>query len=393
MRIQGTGCCLIDSIYRNCSYQSEAFTSLWSKKRGDGGLIEGGLVFTEDLEAYAKLSHQQIIASLGSNREADGKNLGGPAVVALVHAAQILADSDAEVIFHGVVGVDENAELVRSTIARTPLHAKLKTVQSMSTPTTEVFDDPSMRSGKGERSFINTIGSAYAFDATDLPPSFYDSDIVLLGGTALVPNLHDQQHEVLKKAKERGCITVVGTVYDFRNEKASNTGRWPLGSTPSYPFIDILVCDEQEALRLTGTSSAEDAAQMLMDFGVGAFIITRGALPMLLWSGGNLIEPTPLSTLPVSAYMDELMRKDPSLRKDTTGCGDNFLGGVLVSIAKQLEKGTPLSMLDICAWGAASGGYTCTYHGGTYLEQEKGEKAAQLLPVVQAYLQNGGAVQ
>jgi sugar/nucleoside kinase (ribokinase family) len=392
MRIQGTGCCLIDSIYRNCSYQSEAFSNLWSKTRGDGGLIEGGLVFTEDLEQYAKLNHQKIIASLSNGREADGKNLGGPAVVALVHAAQILADSKAEVIFHGVMGADENAELVRTTITKTPLQAKLKTVETMSTPTTEVFDDPSMRNGKGERSFINTIGAAYAFDAKDLPPSFYDSDIVLLGGTALVPNLHDQQQEVLKKAKENGCITVVGTVYDFRNEKASSTGRWPLGAVPSYPYIDILVCDEQEALRLTGTSAVDDAAQTLMALGTGAFIITRGALPMLVWSKGSLIEATPLSTLPVSAYMDDLMLKDPTLRKDTTGCGDNFLGGVLVSIAKQLETGTPLSMVDICAWGASSGGYTCTYHGGTYLEKEKGEKAANLKPVVAAYLKEAGVV-
>lgn len=393
MRIQGTGCCLIDSIYRNCSYQEGAFSRLWSKERGDGGLIEGGLVFTEDLELYAKQNHRDIITLLSGGRAADGKNLGGPAVVALVHASQILADQNVEVTFHGVVGSDENAELVRATIAKTPLQAKLKTVPTMSTPTTEVFDDPSMRGGKGERSFINTIGAAYAFDATDLPPSFYDSDIVLLGGTALVPNLHDQQHEILKKAKENGCVTVVGTVYDFRNEKASSSGRWPLGCMPSYPFIDILVCDEQEALRLTGTFSVEDAAQTLIDFGVGAFIITRGALPMLVWSGGKLIEPTPLSTLPVSAYMDELMLKDRTLRKDTTGCGDNFLGGVLVSIAKQLETGTSLSMVDICAWGASSGGYTCTYHGGTYLESRKGEKEAMLKPVVEAYLQAVGARQ
>jgi hypothetical protein len=89
--------------------------------------------------------------------------------------------------------------------------------------------------------------------------------------------------------------------------------------------------------------------------------------------------------MPVSAYLDNLMEQDPSLRKDTTGCGDNFLGGVLVSIARQLGNTTPLSMLDICAWGAASGGFTCTYHGGTYLETETGEKLKHLLPIVGAY--------
>jgi len=387
MRIHGSGCCLIDSIYRDCSYESEAFSVLWSKERGDGGLIEGGLVFTEDLEEFAGKSHHQIINTLSGGRQADGKNLGGPAVVALVHAAQILAAGNVEVSFYGAVGNDADADLVRSTIKKTPLNAVLKSVEWMSTPTTEVFDDPSKRNGKGERSFINTIGAAHSYSSADLPPSFYDADIILLGGTALVPALHDEMHLVLKKAKEAHCVTVVGTVYDFRNEKENPSGRWPLGALPSYPFIDMLVCDEQEALRLTGTHLVEKAALELMKFGVGSFIITRGALPMLVWSRGMLIEKTMLKFFPVSAYMDELMEKDPSLRKDTTGCGDNFLGGVLVSIAQQLGKLKPLSMVDICAWGAASGGFACTYHGGTYVEKEHGEKLRHLLPVVQAYLE------
>lgn len=384
MRIHGTGCCLIDSIYRNCSYESGVFSRFWSTERGDGGLIEGGLVFTEDLERFTGLSHRQIIASLCEGRAADGKNLGGPAVVALVHAAQVLCAEEVAVSFFGVVGDDANARLVRSTIKKTPLHAVLKEVERMSTPTTEVFDDPSRRGGKGERSFINTIGAAHHFSAADLPPSFYDADIILLGGTALVPALHDEMHGVLSKAKQSGCITVVGTVFDFRSEKLTPT-RWPLGTQPSYPFIDVLVTDEEEALKLTAAHTVTDAAQALTDYGVGALIITRGALPMLAWSSGALIEKTPLTTFPVSAHIDELMAQDPSLRKDTTGCGDNFLGGVLASIAQQLGKTPSLSMVDICAWGAASGGFTCTYHGGTYLERRAGEKLDHVRPIVAAY--------
>ena len=385
MRIHGLGCCLIDSIYMNCSYESEAFAALWSKQRGDGGLIEGGLVFSEDLKQYSKRTHQQIIEEFSGGRKADGKNLGGPAVVSLVHAAQILASDHGDVTFFGAVGDDENASLVRSVIAKTPLKAVLKTVKGMSTPTTEVFDDPSKRNGKGERSFINTIGAAHEFSAKDLSPSFYDADIILLGGTALVPALNAQMDEILKKAKKHNCITVVGTVYDFASEKKSSVDQWPLGANPSYPYIDVLVCDEVEALKLTGTHTVEHAAQKLTEFGVGSFIITRGALPMFVWSSGALIERTSLTTFPVSAYMDKLMGQDPTLRKDTTGCGDNFLGGVLVSIAQQKERSSLLSMKDICAWGAASGGFACTYHGGTFLETEPGEKEKQLLVVVQAY--------
>lgn len=386
------GCCLIDSIYRNCSYESEAFAALWSKQRGDGGLIEGGLVFSEDLKQFSNRTHQQIIEELSGGRKADGKNLGGPAVVSLVHAAQILASDHGDVTFFGAVGDDEDAALVRSIIAKTPLQAVLKTVIGMSTPTTEVFDDPSKRNGKGERSFINTIGAAHEFSSDDLSPSFYDADIIILGGTALVPALHNQMDEILRKAKEHNCITVVGTVYDFASEKKSSVDRWPLGASPSYPYIDILVCDEVEALKLTGTQTVERAAQKLMGFGTGSFIITRGALPMLAWSSGVLIEPTALTTFPVSAYMDKLMEQDPSLRKDTTGCGDNFLGGVLVSIVRQKERSSLLSMTDIFTWGAASGGFACTYHGGTYLEAEPGEKEKQLLVVVQAYKESCSAI-
>jgi len=101
-----------------------------------------------------------------------------------------------------------------------------------------------------------------------------------------------------------------------------------------------------------------------------------------------LIKKLDISKLPVSHYMDKVMAKDPSVRKDTTGCGDNFVGGVLIALAKHLlkENGSPITMREICAYGAASGGLACTYHGGTYHEKESGEKALLLQPIVEAYL-------
>ncbi len=393
MRINGAGCSLIDSIYMHSSYDDESFSALWSKQRGDGGLIEGGLVFSEDLEKFSHKNHQEILASLTKGRQPDVVNLGGPAVVAMVHAAQLLAEERVQVTFHGAIGIDEFAQTMRSTIENTPLHHSFKIVKNKPTATTEVFDDPSRRNGKGERSFVNTIGAAGEFGPEDLPDSFYDADIILLGGTALVPRLHDGLHTVLKKAKERGCITVVGTVYDFRNEKRNPDKPWPLGDQSSYENIDLLIVDQEEALKLTGAEDILIAAERLIAFGVGAFIITRGALDMLVWSNGPLIRPYRLGHLPVSDYIDDLMAKDPYLRKDTTGCGDNFVGGVLVSLAKQMKRGVDegIDMVDLCAWGAASGGFTCTYHGGTFHEKEPGEKAKLLEPVVQAYKETTGA--
>jgi len=391
MRIAGAGCCLIDSIYMHCSYTDEAFKKLWTKRRGDGGLIEGGLVFSEDLQQFANKPYRQILSELVGDRNPDVVNLGGPAVVALVHAAQILAPHHVEVSFYGAVGTDTLAKQVRDATGPCPLHMHLKEIPDQRTATTEVFDDPSARHGKGDRSFINTIGAAGFFGPHDIPESFYDAEVVLLGGTALVPRLHDGMHTILEKAKQRGCITVVGTVYDFRNEKANPNQPWPLGDEPSYRNIDLLITDEEEALRLTGTHHVDQASQKLISYGVGALVITRGALDMLVWSSGTTIRACKLQHLPVSAYMDAKMAAEPSIRKDTTGCGDNFVGGVLVSLALQLVKGKDIDMVDLCAWGAASGGFACTYHGGTYHEQQRGEKARLLEPVVHAYRESVGA--
>lgn len=358
-----------------------------SRVNGDGGLIEGGLVFSEDIEQFSGKPYKQILQELTLLREPDVMNLGGPAVVALVHASQILSEDGVEVSFFGAVGEDAEAGHVHQSIANTPLKGVFKIVPEQRTSTTDVFDDPSQRGGKGERSFINTIGAADFYGPEDIHPSFYTSDIILLGGTALVPPLHDDIATVLELAKKNNCTTVVGTVFDFRNEKKSPSTQWPLGEKPSYKNIDLLIADEQEAIRLSGKADLLEAANTLISYGVGALIITRGALDMLVYSGGSLIRACAIKTLPVSHYMDELIAKDPSLKKDTTGCGDNFVGGVLVALAKHQLKNdnTLVTMRDVCAYGAASGGLTLTYHGGTYHEKKKGEKAALLHPIVQAY--------
>ena len=50
--VSGTGCCLVDRLYNNVSFYSNAFLSYSSKKRGDGGLSPGHLVLKEEFEEY-----------------------------------------------------------------------------------------------------------------------------------------------------------------------------------------------------------------------------------------------------------------------------------------------------------------------------------------------------
>jgi sugar/nucleoside kinase (ribokinase family) len=393
MRISGVGCCLIDSIYKNCSYNDSNFSPYWSKTKGDGGLIEGGLVFREDLEKFAGEQYHKILDSITQGRKADFINVGGPAIIALVHASQILFNDDVEINFLGALGNDEFAAIAKTTLETTGLKTSFRTIESVPTSTTDVFSDPTSRNGKGERTFVNTIGAAGYFNSSHLSDYFYKSDIVLLGGTALVPQIHSDIDSILKRAKETGAITVVGTVYDFANEKIDPNKPWSLGKNPAYPYIDLLITDEIEALRLSGRQTITEAASALGSYGVGSLIITRGAHDILFWSRGKLFGDHDLKSFHVNTEIDVLMEADSLLRKDTTGCGDNFVGGVLVSLVRQLSSSVDdniLDIFDVCAWGVSSGGFACTYNGGMYHEKMTGEKAALIEPLVHTYKENYG---
>ena len=92
--------------------------------------------------------------------------------------------------------------------------------------------------------------------------------------------------------------------------------------------------------------------------------------------------------MPVSALVDADLAAHPEQRGDTTGCGDNFAGGFVSSLVRQLSDGEALGsfcLKDACAWAAASGGFACFCMGGTYLEKAPGDKRSKLQRYHDAY--------
>lgn len=377
LRIAGVGCSLADFLYADVDFESEGFKKYLSKKPGDGGLNPGHLVFLDDLEKFAGEKFQTILRDIVGDKKPDTFNLGGPAVVAMINAAQLLSGKDIDVDFYGAAGKDETAEKIFSIIKQTPMNMDgYKQVEGM-TPFTEVFSDPNHSGGKGERTFVNNVGAAWNYYPEDLDESFFSADIALFGATALVPRMHDGLTGLLRKARNSGCLNIVITVFDFRNENKTPDGRWPLGeSDDSFKLTDLLVVDHVEALRISGKDNIQDATAFYREMGVSAFVITNGAKNITAFSDGRIFKPLELISLPVSAKVDRELQEHPERKGDTTGCGDNFAGGVLASVASQLEKNGRGSMdlVEACAWGAASGGFACFYVGGTFLEKEKGEK-------------------
>jgi sugar/nucleoside kinase (ribokinase family) len=387
IKVSGTGCALVDYLYKPVDFSSKVIAPYLSANAGDGGLAPGKLVFTEELEVFANEKYTSIRDKIVDHRQPVALNIGGPSIVSLIQAAQLLHDLPAEVSFWGCKGNDSGAAFLEEKLQNTPLKiGKYKTGKHY-TPFTDVFSDPDFDHGNGERIFVNNIGSAGELLPEDLDESFFDADIVVFGGTAIVPEIHNHLTELLQTAKNKGCITVVNTVYDFRNEKANPDQRWPLGkSDESYALIDLLITDAEEALRLSGEHNIQQAIHFFQDKKVSSFIITNGSKNIYAWSDGKFCEALGLTEYPVSKKVTEELKSNTD--GDTTGCGDNFVGGVIASLVMQLHSGTKLPNLEeTCCWGVVSGGFTCFYIGGTYFESFPGEKIKKLKCYYEHYKQ------
>jgi len=388
IKIAGTGCCLLDYLYTGINFKSPEFARYLSRTAGDGGLNPGKLVLTDDLEKFSEKKFTDLLNEIIGDREPDELNLGGPSIVALIHAAQLLSD-EASVHFYGSIGKDPAGEKIISIIKKTPVRTnKIKFVHHPSS-TTNVLSDPMYNNGLGERTFIHNIGSSWEIHPEQLDSHFYSSDITVFGGTALVPNIHSNLASLIRKAKQHKSITVVNTVFDFRSEKSNPGARWQfLDNDESFRDIDILIMDLEEALKISGTNSAKNASAFYIDHGVSSFVITDGAEPVWVFSDGRLFRKHSLGQLPTSDNVHSELKYNTGLAGDTTGCGDNLAGGIIASLAWQLETNKPgdLDMIDACAWGIASGGFTCFYIGGTYLEWSRGEKFNLVNPYYELYL-------
>lgn len=376
----------MDQIYPDINFSSPLTAKYLSQTKSDGGLHPGRLVFSELFEGFANTSLGNAINEIAKDKTKPTFNVGGPSIVALIHAAQLLQGKNHKVKFYGLRGNDKTGDYLQSKLEQTPVVVdNLKTIEG-STPSTIVLSDPAYNDGHGERIFINEIGAAWSFGPDELPEDFFESDIVVFGGTALVPAVHNGLTKLLIKSKEKGALTVVNTVYDFQSEIKNPGKRWSLGhSIESYRYIDLLIMDREEAQHLSGCEDLTEAGDYFIELGVSACIITNGTENTQCRSKGSLFNLTKRTGYPVSKTLLESLSKYKG--GDTTGCGDNFVGGVLASMAWQMSDGRNKLDLEECiAWGTVSGGHACFHVGGTMIEKAGGEKFNNIQPYFSQYI-------
>ncbi|NQT59899.1 MAG: hypothetical protein HQ557_13025 [Bacteroidetes bacterium] len=396
--IHATGCCLVDTIYQGISFSTREFKDLMRTPEDPRGLMPGQLVFREDLEEMSGLSLDEIIDRLNTHAVLPVKNIGGPAIVALIAVSQMLGKGAAEISFSQFYGKDENGKFILKMLKNNAPDISIShyTEIQESTAETLVLSDPDFDEGGGggggERTFINTIGSAGLFTPRDLPENFFSADMIVYGGTGLTPVIHENLTELLQKAYEKEAVTVVTTVYDFLNEKKSSGTHWPLGSSvKSYRLIDLLITDMEEALRLSGQDSVEKSIIQFREWGLTAAVITSGAKPVWGYAdpGNRIFKVEKSLSMPVSSLVDQEIAEG-LVDGDTTGCGDNFAGGIITSIASQLTSGAAkgnLKLSDAVQLGICTGGAARYHIGGVMQEEKTGMKLTLVQRLLEAYIQ------
>ncbi len=389
MKISFTGCGLGDFIYKNVNFNSPAFLKYKSKTTGDGGLMPGNLVFADELERFAGVKMVKILSEIRGLKVYDNFNVGGPSLVSYICAAQLLANESIDIRYYGAFGNDDKSKVLLDLLRKLPLKTDNITLFEAETPYTTVLSDPDFNGGKGERTFINNIGVAALYNSSYFDSNFWNSDILVFGGTALVPQLHANLTDLLHSAKYKGAFTVVNTVFDFPNEKKDPNKAWPLGNTQnSLPLIDLLIMDYEEAKRISGHEEFEKITEFYKSNGAAAFIITHGSEPSYIYASGEKFEAVE-SLVPVCSWISNDFEKNPELRGDTTGCGDNFVGATIASVANQmLQNSGKLSLTNAALWGTVSGGFACNYTGGTYFEKYSGEKLEISYKMIERYLKS-----
>ena len=88
--VAGAGCALADYLYTGVRFNAPHFQKYASHKTGDGGLTPGKLVFTEELEKFSGIPYYEICYEITGGQLPDAVNIGGPGLVSLINASQLL---------------------------------------------------------------------------------------------------------------------------------------------------------------------------------------------------------------------------------------------------------------------------------------------------------------
>lgn len=158
--------------------------------------------------------------------------------------------------------------------------------------------------GSGNRAVVSTNAGSRRLTIPDLDELVAGADAVQVDG-----HYPELAKAILAAARRHGVPTLI------------DAGSWKPVTPELLPLLDVVVCSAD--FQPPGVATARDVALFLADQGVRWIAITRGAEPVLRWTGSGFAE----QPVPRTAVVD------------TLGAGDVFHGALSLAVA----SGWPLS--------------------------------------------------
>ncbi|MEW2050730.1 PfkB family carbohydrate kinase [Streptomyces sp. NPDC005476] len=178
----------------------------------------------------------------------------------------------------------------------------------------------------GSRPAFHVLGANLSYGLDDAPHTEIARATHLhMGAPELMGG--DAAAKILGPAQAAGVVTSA----DLLASGDSGLFGW---IAPALPYLNYLLANEEQVLRLTGAATLEGGARRFLAEGVGCVATTQGA-------HGALVV-TPDEVIRVPAFAVEVV--------DTTGCGDAFSAGFL----RGLGLGRPLRECAVLGCAAAA---------------------------------------
>lgn len=231
---------------------------------------------------------------------------GSAAIVAAKHGLKVQAV--------GGVGSDLMGDWVLRRFAEFEVDVEMmQRVPDMTTSSSVVTTRPD-----GQRPALHKRGATAGFFVEDAQiDRVLDTKILHVGGVGLMDAMDKGRNaEVLAEAKSRGITTTLD-VFASTSEDLSLI-------KPLLPHTDFFMPSEEEAMALSGLTDFEDIAEYLLEYGVGAVILTLGA-------DGAMYRDRSGLKIDIPSYQIDVVC--------TCGCGDCFNAGFATGLhlGKSLE--------------------------------------------------------
>ncbi|MBU4511190.1 carbohydrate kinase family protein [bacterium] len=386
MKIVGIGCCVIDYIYQGIDFAQKPISEYISEDNING-LVFGEATLIKHLESHFNKSIDTILREIVGDKKYK-RSLGGVAIATLIGALQLLNDETFNIKFYVNLPINNDGKYMFQEIQRTLLKTDKISFKNGTSAITYILCGTTAKN-EGSRTFIGEPHADKKIQLTmnQLDEEFYESDIAVFSCIQWEQGINKNFSTVLKKCKKNQCLTIVGTANDLLMRGKE---KWILGdSNDVYQHIDIIIFNKDEALYYSGKQSLKEAIIYYKNnTNLEGFLITDGTNPVYVYGRGRICEFFDGFVKTAHIIDEEKIKKNLPLG-DTIGCGDNFVGGIVASVAQQLNNSkSSIDLVKACILGNLSGGLTSTITGGIFKEKYHGEKKDLVKKYLGVYLKS-----